>query len=347
MNKTSLPSSLPLPTFCRSKMVLMAIILAQAVAVLLALAPGVAEDRWQRLSLSTLFVQWVALLTIFLLCHMQKRLSKLTPRILSFSALGILLVVTLLVSLAAFSTLTHSGWQPRTDLNSFILHNLLIALVVGVIGLQFFIMHYDRSQNISAQSRAELDALQARIRPHFLFNTLNTVAELTRANPQEAEAALLNLSDLFRAALKAGDTSSLSAEIVLARQYLDLEKWRLGKRLRVSWQLPDHLADIETPGLILQPLIENAVHHGIEPCAQGGEISVELLQSPERITLLIFNPLTPKQPHDREQPHSRGNGVALDNIRQRLELFYGDQASLITSAHEGLFRAKLVLPTAR
>ncbi|WP_051632676.1 sensor histidine kinase [Nitrincola lacisaponensis] len=327
------------PPLCSSKLVLRATVLAQAVAILLALAPGTLEDRWFRLGLSTLFVQWVTLLSLMILCQIQKRWPHQTPKQLAILALSVLLSCTALVSLVAYGLLTGKGWEAQVEPGLFILHNLLIAGIVGVIGLQFYLMHLERHQRIAAQSRAELDALQARIRPHFLFNSLNTTAELTRQDPEAAEQALLNLSNLFRAALKAGESSHLKAELELADAYLSLESWRLGSRLSVSRQIPEHLPDIPLPTLTLQPLLENAVRYGIESNPSPGTIQVQVLLSEKHLTLLIQNPLPAT---DAER--LKGNGMAIENIRQRLALMYDDRARLTTGEVEGEYRVKLVIP---
>ncbi|RAU17366.1 sensor histidine kinase [Nitrincola tibetensis] len=324
---------------CQSKIVLRAIVLAQAVAILMTLAPGVLEDRWYRLGLTTLFVQWVNLLTLLLLCQYQKHFGQNSPRQLAAVAFLLLLSSTAAVSLIAFHLLTQQGWQTQAELSTFIFHNLLIASIVGVIGLQFYIMHHERQQRIAAQSRAELDALQARIRPHFLFNSLNTVAELTQQDPQAAEEALLNLSALFRAALKAGETSTLVDELRIVDSYLSLEHWRLGTRLQVSRHFPEQLPSILLPSLTLQPLIENAVRHGVEGFSQPSLIRIELMFSQKNLTLLIENPLPP---HCKAR--FEGNGIAIDNIRQRLALLYDDRAKLTTGAIENQYRVKLVIP---
>lgn len=336
LNQHTAPPGAPL---CSSKLVLRATVLAQAVAILLALAPGALEDRWFRLGLSTLFVQWVALLTLLLLCQLQKYRPNMSPKQLAAWAFIILLICTTLVSLTAFALLTEKGWEPQVNLKLFILHNLLIAMVVGIIGLQFYLMHLERNQRIAAQSRAELDALQARIRPHFLFNSLNTAAELTQQNPKAAEQALLNLSSLFRAALRAGENSTLKAELELTEAYLGLESWRLGQRLRLVKQIPSQLPDITLPSLTLQPLLENAVRHGIETRNQPGTINIQVFISGKHLTLLVENPVSNQYPERYES-----NGIAIDNIRQRLALLYDDRARLTTGEVEGVFRVKLVLP---
>ena len=327
------------PDLCRSKFVLRAIVLAQAVAILLALAPGTLEDRWFRLGLSTLFVQWVTLLSLFLLCQLQQHLPAKSPRQLAINAFMVLFSCTAFVSLVAFALLTEKGWEAQVSLGVFLLHNLLIAVIVGVIGLQFYLMHQERHQRIAAQSRAELDALQARIRPHFLFNSLNTAAELTQQDPEAAEEALLNLSNLFRAALKAGEDSNLQEELNLVDRYLSLEQWRLGSRLMIQRHYPDKIPLIRLPSLTIQPLVENAVRHGVERRTEPSCISLQIIISDQHLTLLIQNPLG-----DQPEAQFDGNGVALDNIRQRLALLYDDRARLTTGIIDHLYRAKLVIP---
>lgn len=326
-------------TFCTTKIVLRATVLAQAVAILLALAPGAIEDRWFRLGLSTLFVQWVALLTLIILCQVQKRIVKLSAKGFASLAFIVLLSCTSLVSLVAHQLLTEKGWEAQVSQSIFVFHNLLIAIIVGLIGLQFYLMHWERHQRIAAQSRAELDALQARIRPHFLFNSLNTAAELTQQDPRAAEEALLNLSELFRAALKAGERSYLTDELALVDAYLSLEAWRLGTRLTVNRRYPSQLPNLPLPSLTIQPLVENAVRHGVEASTDSCQITIEMLLSDQHLTLIIQNPL-PKHTKERLQ----GNGIAIENIRQRLALLYDDRARLTTGAIEGHYRAKLVIP---
>jgi two-component system sensor histidine kinase AlgZ len=183
-----------------------------------------------------------------------------------------------------------------------------------------------------------LDALQARIQPHFLFNSLNAAAELTQTDASAAEAALLDLAGLFRAAMHAGAEVSLGEELEISRQYLALERLRLEHRLEVAWDLPAEVPQIRVPCLTLQPLLENAVRHGIERCANGGIISIQLVASARFATIVLVNPVG-----ENRQKHS-GNGIALANIRRRLELMYGNGASLTTSSQDGQYRVKLVLP---
>lgn len=339
MNPTS-PVSSPmlLPAFCQNRGILAVVVLAQAVAIVLAFAPGSVGDPWLRLGVISLFVQWVGLLSMALMCRLRPWLVQFSALWQGICVLAILLVFTLLVSFLAFWFLTGKGWYPYTTVLSFMLTNALIAFIVGLLAIQFSVMHAERSMRIAAQSRAELDALQARIRPHFLFNSLNTTAELIHQDPKAAEQALLDLSALFRAAMQAGGQTTLVHELALTRQYLSLEQWRLGQRLQVQWCLGDEVPELMMPVLTLQPLLENAIYHGIEPNSKGGEICIELVPGNQSITVLITNTLS------QQNRSSKGNGIALDNIRQRLALLYQDQAKLHCSKTETHFRVKLVLP---
>jgi two-component system, LytTR family, sensor histidine kinase AlgZ len=329
-------TSILLPAFCKGPVILRSLVFAQAVAIVLAFAPGAAEDPWLHLGFVSLFVQWIMLTTSAALCLLRNPLNRLPALRLGFAVMAILLLVTMVVSLLAHLLLAQSIWLVPLSREQFLMQNLLLALIIGLMAIQFFMLHIERQQRIVAQSRAELVALQARIQPHFLFNSLNTVAELTQQDPDAAEQALLDLSSLFRAALYAGDNSSLLNEIQLARQYLALEKWRLGARLQIHWQLPDPIPELAMPALILQPLLENAVRHGIEPQAQGGSISIQLQVHRSSCTLLIINPAS--------DATTKGHGIALDNIRQRLALQFDDAARLSSAVVEGQFRLKLQLP---
>ena len=193
-----------------------------------------------------------------------------------------------------------------------------------------------------SQAEARLAALNARIRPHFLFNSLNAVLSLIRARPQQAEAALESLSDLFRAAMRdPGELVSLADEIDLGRQYLELEKLRLGERLHVDWQLAGVPMDLPIPPLMLQPLLENAVYHGIEPSPEGGAVTVAIRQVGEELRIVISNPTA------GQLPHAAGNQMALANIRERLALYYDLEARLETEAGDHRYDVRITLPCKR
>jgi two-component system sensor histidine kinase AlgZ len=181
--------------------------------------------------------------------------------------------------------------------------------------------------------------LQARIRPHFLFNSLNTIASLIPEEPDAAERAIEDLADLFRGSMRRADSLiSLSAELNLARKYLQMEQRRLGDRLTIEWQVDELPAGASILPLTLQPLLENAVAHGIQPRIEGGEIRVYGRSEKDNIVITISNPLGP------EQYISGGHGMALANIRERLDLAFGPSSSLITHQNDQQFFAVLSLP---
>jgi len=197
---------------------------------------------------------------------------------------------------------------------------------------------------VATDSRARLDALQARIHPHFLFNALNTVSELVHRQPQQAEEALLDLSDLLRSGLRVDSQHTLGEELELIRAYLRIESLRLGSRLQVVWSIDEHIdMDQVRPALLIQPLVENAVLHGIAPNPEGGELKIAISMIRfGRIRVRIDNPLPPDTGHRRSS-----NGTALDNIRQRLALAYEEGAQLKTDQLGSVFRATLTLPAGR
>ena len=329
---------LQLPYLCRGHFVLRLVVLAQAVAVVLAFSPGISADPWYRLGVISLFVHWVALLTTLCFCYWRNTLNKLKSELLLLSCIGIFVLCTLAISLSAYFWLLHQQIFLSQDLVAFLLGNMLISLIISVIAIQFFIIHTEKNQQVRAQSEAELTALQARIEPHFLFNSLNTVAELTQVNPDAAEKALIDLAALFRAALHAGDTVTLVEELDLARQYLSLEQWRLGGRMKIEWQQPEVLPTLRLPALTVQPLLENAVRHGSEPSERTGILQFSVIESRQAVTLVISNPIVQKK------QARAGNGIALSNIQKRLQLHYGSTAKLHSAVRDGQYLVKLVLP---
>ncbi len=335
------PRNAALPAFCTPRVLLITLLLGLGVALLLAIAPGVAEDRWVRLGTTAWFVAWVVLITTGVLCGLQKPLCRLSLPWLLGGVMSILLAATGLISVLAYQSLTQLGWNPFESQTEFLLHNQAIALVVGGMGIWIFSLHWSKTRRVTAQTKAELDALHARIRPHFLFNSLNTVAALIETDPKAAEAAVLDLASVFRAALHAGDVSTLSDEIALSQRYLALEQWRLGERLVVAWVLPiTPLPPIAMPILSLQPLMENAVRYAAERSPTPCTIRIECVLGKNAVSLLIENPLIDAA----KLPVAGGNGISLQNIRDRLTLMFGDRASLRAGEIEGQYRVKLVLP---
>jgi two-component system sensor histidine kinase AlgZ len=195
---------------------------------------------------------------------------------------------------------------------------------------------------VRASSRAEADALQARIKPHFLFNSMNTIAGLVRRDPVVAERAVLDLSDLFRAALDAGESnSSLAEEVELAERYLAIEALRLGPRLQVAWRRTEPLPWKQPlPRLVLQPLVENAVLHGISRLPQGGMIEIDIAADADMLLLAVRNPAPPQ----REGDGNRGAQHAQRSIGHRLAYAFGPRAGMTAAWDAGYYRCELKVP---
>lgn len=192
---------------------------------------------------------------------------------------------------------------------------------------------------LPAATVARLADLQTRIRPHFLFNTLNTAIALVQVDPRRAESVLEDLAELFHAALGAmDDTTTLAAEVALARRYLDIEQLRFGSRLRVQWDLDPAADEARLPPLVLQPLIENAVRHGVEPSDRGGQIEIRSRRRRDRVLVSVTNtvPLTPSRP---------GHGIGLAGVRERLALMHDLDADFRSGLIEdGRWRVSLGIP---
>ena len=216
---------------------------------------------------------------------------------------------------------------------------LFTALASGVLLIYFEVRGRAWSP---ALTEARLQALQARIRPHFLFNSMTAVLSLIRTDPRRAESVLEDMADLFRVMLS--DTrqlSSLAREIDLCRQYLDIEQLRLSERLNVQWKIENMPADALIPPLVLQPLIENAVYHGIEPRIAPGTIVIEVYRKERQVHAVIRHPNNePRTPHG-------GNRIALENIRERLALHFDAEASLTARIEDGIYEVHIVIPYRR
>lgn len=249
----------------------------------------------------------------------------------------LLLLVTFLFSLYAYPLLQSWGGVSAQTRGEFVLQSLALAAVIALLGTLYLNMYFESVSRVKAQASAELMALHAQIRPHFLFNCLNTVAELIHHSTDDAERATLNLAALFRAALHVDGRSSLADELELARRYVELEQWRLGSRLTIEWILPEILPTIAMPVLTIQPLIENAIRHGVEPLSHGGHVQVKVIKGRQWLTLLITNPVS-----DTVTPE--GAGIALTNIERRLQLWFSEHAHMTAGIHQGVYRIKLTLP---
>jgi two-component system sensor histidine kinase AlgZ len=336
------PHELFLPDFCGLNSVFAVVILSELFAMILTLgASSYNYDPWGQLVQTSLFMQWAGLSSAAVLCAGRRWLSRLS----GFSAVTVtylvLLILIFILSEAAYQ-LIFNVTQPRSPSQhiEFLLRNMAIGAIVIALALRYFYVQHQWKQRIRAEAEARLQALQARIRPHFLFNSINTVSSLIHDKPDQAEEALLDLSDLFRASMREERRRiPLQDELALTRRYLHMESLRLGERLRVNWDMDRLPPTALMPPLILQPLVENAVYHGIEPRGQGGTITLSGEIDGERMVLVLSNPLPPES-----APRKDGNRLALENIRERLAAHYGHHANVAIEEREGLYTVTLTLP---
>jgi two-component system sensor histidine kinase AlgZ len=333
------PRQLYLPNFCSGGAALTIIVICELTALLLALARNdAALGFWSDLGLTSMFLLWIALCGAALLCMLRDYLARKSVAVSAAIVLTITVSMVFIVSVAAY--LYGAGGVIPTFHWSFLVRNVGITFVVTALALRYFYVTHEWRHNVELQAQARVHALQARIRPHFLFNSMNTIAALTRSNPARAEEAVQDLADLFRANLsEKRNQISLAEEIDVARTYQRMEQLRLGDRLRVDWKIESLPNDAVVPGLTLQPLLENAIYHGIEPLAQGGVVTVTGEFNKGMITIVVRNPLPVANLTVRE-----GNRLALANIKERLELMYGDRATVKSGRFDDQYIVTLRFP---
>ena len=296
------------------------------------LLPAAGVDYWPMLE-TALRVDAVAAASLLTLCPLRRSVNGAPRWVQWVVGLGVPSAFAIVVAVG-------SAEPPAPGVAAFAAW--LMPRVLLAAGIAWALIEYLRLRQLSLQpSQAEgrLQTLQARIRPHFLFNSLNTVLGLMRSDPRKAERTLENLADLFRVFMKdSRELVPLDDEVLLCKEYLTIEKLRLADRLGVRWELDGMPGDALLPSLLLQPLVENAVHHGIEPNQEPGEIRVSIAKSGDRVRVEIANPL-PDAP-----PTRPGNHMALSNVRERLDLTFDVEGQLETSSADGQFRVIVQFP---
>lgn len=299
------------------------VLLGELIAVVLVLArSGLAHFDMSAFGLISFQILWVILGSVVLILSVRGYLQRQSiVRALVFCYVVILLMA-LLTSILGQFLLTDQRQLDRASM----LNSVLIAAIFAGIFLRYMYLQLQLQQQRHAELKARLSALQARIRPHFLFNSLNTIASLIPVDARAAEKMIVDLSHLFRASIQHSDLLALEEELHLCRRYLAIESLRFGDRLNVCWQveIADH--DARIPALLVQPLLENGIVHGIQKLTGGGQLNIVVTAKHGSVDIVVSNPVPPVAQREREK--GRHNGIALENIRHRLQAHFGSSAQL-------------------
>ena len=324
-----------IPDLCAPYPVLLMVLLSELLVMIYVLAStGLLQFDWSLFGSSSLLVQWIVLLSALLLCSSRQWIARLSLPLATAVSLAMVAGATALTSYLAQRWLVY--WPNMPQDRWWILSNLLIAVVLTSVLLRYFYLRQQLRLREQSELQARLDSLRARIRPHFLFNTLNSIASLIASRPEVAEKAVEDLAELFRATLKESpDENTVADELRLTELYLEIEELRLGDRLQVAWDVDDAVREAPMPALILQPLVENAVYHGISRLPGGGTIGIHVRQDDGRVHATITNPV------NGDAVATTGNHMALDNIEQRIQAVFGDESALVSQRDGDTFTVEL------
>lgn len=331
-----------LPDLCAVQSVFLLILVSELFSIVLVLASSSLHTfDWERLALTSLFVQWVALSSAAILCWLRPYLRKLEQSQAVTISYLIIPVNTWIVSWVSFQAMSRPEFTQIGFFHDAVLTNVLMAAIIGGLVIRYF---YLQAQLIARKQSAlvnRIQALQSRIRPHFLFNSMNIIASLISVDPDTAEEVVEDLSHLFRASLnEVGNQVPFKEEVALCKRYLRIEQLRLGERLQVHWEIRNVPEGLKIPMLTLQPLLENAILHGVQPLAEGGLIEIQASYQHGIFELKIANPFAEGEAKQRFQ----GNRIALENIRNRLNVLYGERAKLTSYPENNLYITRLTYP---
>ena len=366
MSKTNnkIPGGDFLPNLCNPQSVLFLILAAELIAVLLTInASQLPLWSWDSLALYSIQIQWISLLSAIIICKLRPWLRLWSPQKAGLISYSTVLVITLVLSLLrqlllqAFTAPQLFGSYKFTINVWQLFVNFLTAAILAGITLRYLYLQQQLRNQQQSELQARIQALQSRIRPHFLFNSMNSIASLIGSDPDTAERVIEDLAELFRASLAEPTLIPLEREVILCRRYLEIEQLRLGNRLIVDWQIGPLDKEVKIPSLMLQPLVENAIFHGIEPLPKGGKVLIKISQAKNQLMIAIVNPYPVSKKNVAPNAHQtnsteNGNGehrhnrMALDNIRHRLRVHYGNAARLSSSEEHGLFTTYIFCPLA-
>ena len=330
-----------LPDLCQAQSILFLVLASELlVFVQILFSSSFFDFDWLALGLASLFVQWIVLVSAALLCNIRPWLMGMSVPKATSVAYGLILLLTLLFSLGAEMVLERMGSVTESGRGR-IVRNLLIAVIMTGMAFRYFFLSHQLRSREQAELASRIQSLQSRIRPHFLFNSMNIIASLISIDPDLAEEVVEDLSSLFRASLNdsTSEPVTLAQELDLCEKYVHIESLRLDDRLTVQWDVNVDTAAIRIPLLTLQPLLENSIYHGIQPLPKGGTVTVSVELEGPHVQIEITNPMS-----DTSYEHKQGNRMAIDNIRNRMTALYGPEALLTTDVSEGFFTARLIYP---
>ncbi|MCW8931813.1 MAG: histidine kinase [Gammaproteobacteria bacterium] len=336
-------NSLFLPDFCSLRMVFSVVIIGELLAFILTLAPlRMDQQLWSDLALISLFIQWNGLMCSSALCLLRPVFKHYSNQFVAVSSyLVLLLMITFLSELTFYIAEKYQVTETLSFAShwEFLIHNLLIGGIISALALHYFYIQHQWRIKIQSESCTKLQLLQARIRPHFLFNSMNTIASLTRTRPEVAEHITEDLAELFRMLFREDhEMIPWSKELTLSEHYINIEKQRLDQRLSITWDVDLIPNDAMIPALILQPLLENAIFHGIEPEIEGGRIVVKGEFENNRIVITVQNS------NSKNLVHRQGNKMALANIEERLKVHFQGKASIICQDKNDEYFAIVSMP---
>ena len=352
-----------MPDLCNARSLFALVLVGELLALALSIADhGLSYFSWVDFAMVSIFIQWVVLTSAACICPLRpwfERKGDIWGGVVSYL---IILGMTVL-----FSVMGHWSLERNLNLNGYsILGNVIIASIFAGILLRYFYIQQQLRNQQQAELHARVQALQSRIRPHFLFNSMNSIASLIDINPDLAEKMVVDLSELFRASLTEASLVPMNQEIKLCEQFISIEQIRLGERLYVEWDCDDFDDTVKVPSLLIQPLIENAIYHGIQPLANGGTVNISVKVDNGLVNVKVCNPVLSKSDSpllkniestvhvesraeekiERRARPRKSNGMALSNIRHRLEAYYGHHADLNVEATPDSFNVTVTYPIA-
>lgn len=325
-----------LPHLCSPSAILGLVLIGELLSLVIMLADYSSGFSWVSLGIISMLVQWIILSCALILCQLRPLLNRLSMAWSGCLAFSLCIVISsIILWLAPLIMAMPSNseqWARSTS---------IAAIFAGIL-LRYLYLQQQLSNQQQAELEARIQSLQSRIKPHFLFNSMNTIASLISFDAKAAEKTIEDLSELFRSSLQNPSLVNLADEIGLCRRYIDIEKIRLGERLTMSWDIEAPTPQALVPSLFIQPLLENAIGHGIQQLIEGGTVILSVSQTNNTLHIAVTNPV----PEVIKQDRTNGNKIALSNIKNRLHLHYGDKAQLKTESNNknNQFIVRITLP---